>query len=60
MARPVTEDLAAARDSMVRCLSLPIDFVCPGHREPLVRNVREECERMRDYVAGGGKWPIFG
>jgi hypothetical protein len=45
---------------MVRCLELPIDLICPGHREPLVRNVHAECLRMRDYLRDGGKWPLFG
>lgn len=60
MARPVTEDLAKARESMVRCLQLPIDFVCPGHREPLTENVSAECDRMRKHLLGGGRWPILG
>lgn len=60
MARPVTEDVPAARESMLRCLDLPIDFVCPGHREPLTRNVREECRRLRDHLEAGGRWPLLG
>ncbi|HEX3356500.1 MAG TPA: MBL fold metallo-hydrolase [Tepidisphaeraceae bacterium] len=60
MARPVTEDLTKARKSMMRCMDLPIDHICPGHREPLSTNVREECERMRGYIAREGKWPVFG
>ena len=60
MARPVTEDLAAARESMLRCLDRPIEAVCPGHREPLARGAAEECRRMREYVAGGGRWPLLG
>jgi glyoxylase-like metal-dependent hydrolase (beta-lactamase superfamily II) len=60
MARPVTEDLQQARESMARCLELPIDFICPGHREPLTRNVHAERRRMRDYLRGGGKWPLLG
>lgn len=60
MSRPVTEDLSAGRESMLRCLSLPIVAVCPGHREPLAHNVADECQRLRDYVANGGYWPLFG
>jgi glyoxylase-like metal-dependent hydrolase (beta-lactamase superfamily II) len=60
MARPVTEDLAAARESMLRVLSLPIRWVCPGHREPLVKNVVQECDRLRRYILDGSRWPILG
>lgn len=60
MARPVTEDVAQARQSMLRCLELPIDAVCPGHREPLVENVPAECWRMREYIRQGGPWPLLG
>jgi glyoxylase-like metal-dependent hydrolase (beta-lactamase superfamily II) len=60
MSRPVTEDLTAARESMVRCLSRPIRFVCPGHREPLTENVEAQCDRLREYTSGTGRWPLFG
>jgi glyoxylase-like metal-dependent hydrolase (beta-lactamase superfamily II) len=60
MARPVTEDLVLARESVLRCLDRPIEFVCPGHREPLVHNGPEECARLREYVKGGGRWPLLG
>ena len=60
MSRPVTEDLGAARASMLRCLALPIDFICPGHREPMTRNTRSECERMLAHLSRGGRWPLLG
>ena len=60
MSRPVTEDLSTARTSMLRCLFLPIAAVCPGHREPLTKNVADECQRLREYVLNGGNWPLFG
>jgi glyoxylase-like metal-dependent hydrolase (beta-lactamase superfamily II) len=60
MSRPVTEDVDAARTSMQRCLSLPIDFICPGHREPMTQNVHSECERMKSHLERNGRWPIFG
>ena len=60
MARPVAEDLQQARESMGRCLETPSDFICPGHREPLVRNVHAECQRMQNYLRERGKWPLLG
>lgn len=60
MSRPVTEDLDAARASMQRCLALPIDSICPGHREPLMRNARAECSRMKAHLDANGHWPLFG
>lgn len=60
MARPVTEDLHAARESMLRCLELPIQFVCPGHRRPLAQDVAGQCARMRDRLLNGGRWPLLG
>lgn len=59
MSRPVTEDLAQARQSMLRLLELSIENICPGHREPLT-NAGGECRRMREYLASGGKWPLLG
>ena len=60
MARPTVEDVLAARTSMSRCLELPIAYICPGHREPLIQNVAKECERLRAVLASGGRWPLFG
>lgn len=60
MARPVTENLAAARASMRRCMTRPIDFVCPGHREPLMKNSAAEVERFRALLASDQPWPFFG
>ena len=60
MSRPVTEDRDAARASMQRCLSLPIDFICPGHREPMTRNTQSECARMKAHLDGNGRWPLLG
>lgn len=59
MARPVTLDTAAARDSMARCLARQPHIVCPGHREPLV-DAGHACETMQRHLAGGGKWPLLG
>jgi glyoxylase-like metal-dependent hydrolase (beta-lactamase superfamily II) len=60
MARPVTLDLPAARRSMERCLSLDIQVLCPGHREPLTAGVAAECDRMRRHLSDGGRWPLLG
>lgn len=60
MARPVTLDREAARASLGKCLSLRPRIVCPGHREPLIDATGVVCERMRRYLAGGGKWPLLG
>jgi glyoxylase-like metal-dependent hydrolase (beta-lactamase superfamily II) len=60
MARPVTPDLAAATSSALRCLYEDVRFICPGHRSPLVENVKEECVRLRGYLKAGGSWPLLG
>lgn len=60
MARPVTPDLTAARRSMERCLSRDIGALCPGHREPLTKGVERACDRMREHLAMGGRWPLLG
>lgn len=60
MARPVTLDLAAARASALRCLREEAQFICPGHRGPLVENVQQERRRLQAYLEGGGRWPLLG
>ena len=60
MARPVTPDLLAARASAVRCLREDSEFICPGHRGPLVENVPQERRRLLEYLEGGGRWPLLG
>jgi glyoxylase-like metal-dependent hydrolase (beta-lactamase superfamily II) len=60
MARPVTPDLPMARASALRCLAEQIDIICPGHRAPLTTNVMQECRRLREYLDGGGRWPLLG
>lgn len=59
MARPVTLDQNAGRASPERCLPQRPRIVCPGHREPLIDAIRVVCERMRRYLAAGGKWPLL-
>lgn len=60
MARPVTPDHNQARLSMLRCLSLDINVLCPGHRYPLTKDCQSQCRRMFDYIQQGGHWPFFG
>jgi len=59
MARPVTLDTAAARQSMAKCLRLRPHFVCPGHREPLAA-AEAACEVMLAQLGRDGRWPLFG
>ena len=58
--RPVTMDLAAARHSMLECLSRDPRVVCPGHREPLTVGVDAACGDMRRHLERGGAWPLLG
>ena len=60
MARPVTLDLAAARQSVARCVALRPGIVCPGHREPLTSNVAPALDAMQQHLDAGGRWPILG
>ncbi|HLK59485.1 MAG TPA: MBL fold metallo-hydrolase [Chthonomonadaceae bacterium] len=60
MARPVTPDIAQARASMRHLLSLDIDTLCPGHRAPLTKNVRSQCQEMARYLDRGQPWPLLG
>lgn len=60
MARPVTPDPAAARESLRRCLALRPAIICPGHREPLTTGVKDACDAMSRYLEAGGRWPLLG
>jgi glyoxylase-like metal-dependent hydrolase (beta-lactamase superfamily II) len=60
MARPVTPDQPAARDSLRRCLALQPAIICPGHREPLTTDVAGACHAMASYLDSGGAWPLLG
>lgn len=60
MARNVTPDRPTARASMRACLDLDFDLLCPGHRIFIDRDVKERCAQMREYIDGGGKWPLLG
>jgi glyoxylase-like metal-dependent hydrolase (beta-lactamase superfamily II) len=60
MARVVTPDKDKARESMLRCLALEPDILCPGHREPLTENVAQRCREMTAFIREGGRWPLLG
>jgi glyoxylase-like metal-dependent hydrolase (beta-lactamase superfamily II) len=60
MARPVTLDLVAARQSLARCVALRPSIVCPGHREPLTSNVASALDDMQRHLDAGGRWPLLG
>jgi len=60
MARPVTLDLEAARQSMRKLLALDIAIVCAGHREPLTAEVPERCAEMLRRLDRDPSWPFLG
>ena len=60
MARPVTPDVGAARESLRRCLALRPAIICPGHREPLTTGVAEACDAISRHLEAGGRWPLLG
>lgn len=60
MARPVTPDLVAARESALKLLELPFTTICPGHRMPLRDSERVEVEKLKTEILSGGRWPLLG
>jgi glyoxylase-like metal-dependent hydrolase (beta-lactamase superfamily II) len=60
MARPVTPDRVAARASMQRCLDRELRIICPGHREPLLRDVEPQRRKLLDRLKTDERWPLFG
>lgn len=60
MSRFLTEDKAKAKESMLRCLDLPLKAICPGHRYPLVNPSQQELDRFRKKVEAMRWWPIIG
>ena len=60
MARSVTPDLSSARKSMQKCLDFEINILCPGHRSPLIKDVRGRCLEMQNYLATNNRWPLLG
>ncbi len=60
MARSTALDLDLCRESMKRCLEIEVDFLCPGHRKPLSKNLSVQRNKMLGYLNNNGKWPLFG
>jgi glyoxylase-like metal-dependent hydrolase (beta-lactamase superfamily II) len=60
MARPVTPNPEVARESMKKSLDRDIAIICPGHREPLSKNVNEERKHMLSSLNTQAIWPLFG
>lgn len=59
MARPVTENLVEAAASIDRLLELDVEFLCPGHREPIV-DARKALVRFREDLRRSSRWPLLG
>lgn len=60
MSRFLTEDTAAARESMLRCIDVAPIAYCPGHRGPLVNPSQEHLQRIRERLENLRWWPIIG
>ena len=60
MARSVTPDRDSARASVLRCLELGVEVLCPGHRRPLADGVPATLERLRTRLQRIASWPTFG
>jgi glyoxylase-like metal-dependent hydrolase (beta-lactamase superfamily II) len=60
MARPVTPDLPTARQSALSCFDLNPQFICLGHRAPLMPNVPVEIARLRAFLNSAQPWPLLG
>ncbi len=59
MSRFLTENIAQARESMLRCAELDVTAICPGHREPLVANIAAHREKLLHYLRAGNPWPLI-
>ena len=61
MAGVVTPDKPASITSILKLLEgRAIHIICPGHREPLVKNTKSEIIRFLDQIKKMKKWPILG
>ena len=59
MARPVTEDLPAARASMLRLTEFSVETICPGHRAPLAQ-AAPHLKALRKRLQNSSTWPLLG
>ena len=59
MSRFLTDDIPTALRSTRRLMDLDAELICPGHRVPLCDGVAEERQRMREFLDGGGTWPLW-
>ena len=60
MSRYLTEDKMQAKESMLKCLDLPMKAICPGHRYPLIDPPQIEIERFRAKLEAMKWWPVIG
>ncbi|CAG5081140.1 MBL fold metallo-hydrolase [Parvicella tangerina] len=62
MASIVTENKKEALESIIEMLQgeRTIKAICPGHREPLTKNVSEEIESFIEKIKAQKRWPILG
>ena len=64
MSKPVTPDVPTARASVVRVvdrsLAMGVEQICPGHQQPLTRDVQRSVRLLRDQIAAGRRWPLLG
>lgn len=59
MAKAVTPNLIDARASMKHCLNKDIKMICPGHREPLIKNIEKEMLLFSEKL-NSDHWPLLG
>lgn len=61
MARPVTPNKPVSIKSILNSLNhRNIKHICPGHRQPLSKNVEPEIKRFTEFIQKMNKWPLFG
>ncbi|MEM7246365.1 MAG: MBL fold metallo-hydrolase [Acidobacteriota bacterium] len=60
MARPTNVDIAQSRDAVHRLHEEDFAILCPGHREPMVDDVRERFADFKKRTTGDFHWPLFG